>query len=241
MTADSFYQSNANVMESYIDSFVELIVYGFHKLCSSGEKYVKDDIHAKIKERKGNKAKLELEDYLRNDLVTSYLKKDKGLFNLDEFVITPGAPEIIENIEIGIVDIRLESSSLQGDSYFVVECKLLSHYSSRMNYYIDHGIQRFSSGQYYPDGNNHIAGMLGFMINPSPCSKQYSIEQVVKEMNSRLDTHPDIQTIGKILRNKALTDSTQYSHIYSSMHVRDKYLDNLTIIHILLDYRPLVN
>ena len=239
MDADVFYENNIDSLESYIDSFIQLIVSAYRILYKSGKKYDKNIIHEQIKKAKRAKSKLLLEDYFRNDLVRNYMNQNKQKFGLGNFIIIPGASEIKDNIELGIVDIRFESPALDDDTYFIVECKLLSHYSSAMDYYIDHGIQRFSSKQYYPDNNNNIAGMLAFMIKPRPKSKQYIITEIIGGLNKKLENHILIDTQKAISQNYFLSQKTLSDYVYDSKHSRGEY-DSIDLIHIFLDYRSMV-
>jgi len=230
MNADLFVQNHSDDLVSYIDSFNELIIYGFKSLLSTGVKYNHSDIKSKFKKR--GRKRIALEDYLRNDFVNSYLKQDRKHFGLDEFIIGLEISEILDNIENGSLDIKLISPKLcDNNQYYIVECKILSALKKRKDYYVNDGIMRFSSSQYYPEANMNEAGMMAFVINESSV-----IEEIVSYINDSLSSHSQIETIKMLAKHQRLISATNYEYIYESEHGRDGR-KNIKLTHIMLDYR----
>ena len=77
---------NANIFKYnddayYLKQILGLFCYSYNKLKIDklSSPYSRKSIHTEIIKIKGKKAKLELEDYLRNDLIKSYVNKDKKI------------------------------------------------------------------------------------------------------------------------------------------------------------------
>ena len=165
MNADSFIYANEPY---YQTKLFGLLGYSYLKLKESKEKlkYSRSEIlskHIEFKGKKGAKTKLELEDYLRNDLLRNYVEHNKSKFNLDYFHFVPGVDEIKDGVTIGSLDIKVllpTNHSLHNDDYFIIECKRINKLAKTKNYYIDHGIKRFLSRRYYPESDTKIAIML---------------------------------------------------------------------------------
>ena len=173
MNADSFIYSEEPYYQTKLFS---LVGHSYSELKKEKykDKYSRKEIlnkHIQFKGNKGAKTKLELEDYLRNDLLKNYINNNKSKFNLEYFHFEPGVDEIKDGVTIGSLDIKVllpTNNSLSGDEYFAIECKRINKLARTKNYYIDHGINRFLTRQYYPESNSKIAFMLSFM----ECEKQ---------------------------------------------------------------------
>jgi hypothetical protein len=238
MIADKFVANYETELEPYIDSFFQLIIYGFKMLIDSNKFYDSNKIHEEIKKIKGPNAHNALEDYFRNDLVQSYLKKNRHKYDLGDFLINVGTSETYGNIETGFLDIKLQSPKLDDqNTYFIIECKLLDHHSKSQDYYIDHGIKRFVDEKYYPELNSCIAGMLAFIIKPS--STNVTINDVFERIKNKIKFHQVIETIKNLYPFKMLQKKTEYKYIYESIHKRNSG-DQIYLIHIFLDYRDIV-
>ena len=178
--ADIFVESNHTELEPYVDSFLQLIIYGYKKLKESNNSYSQEEIKSKFKKARGEKAHVELENYLRNDFIDKYLKCSRAKFGLEDFIISRESPEIVDNMEISYHDIMLQSPKLYDNNlYYIVECKLISHRKARLKYYVDDGVKRFIDGVYYSKFNIDEAGMLAFAINDSSVS--YFIDDIALE------------------------------------------------------------
>jgi hypothetical protein len=116
----------------YFKQCLNLIVYAYEQIKKdkSAHPYSRHLIHETILGvRQSRSSHIEIEDYLKYDMVNNYLKGLKKLFNLDYFSIQAGVEESKQNVKIGIVDIKFELISavnLEG-TYFVFECKRINN------------------------------------------------------------------------------------------------------------------
>nr|BFF38207.1 hypothetical protein BACY1_00120 [Tenacibaculum mesophilum] len=177
MNADCFVYSQEPYYQTKIFSLLD---YSYSELKKEKEKnkYSRQEIlkkHVEFKGKEGAKTKLELEDYLRNDLLKNYININKSKFELDYFYFVPGVDEIKDGVTIGSLDIKVllpTNNSLSDDEYFAIECKRINKLAKTKNYYIDHGVERFLSRKYYPETNSKVAIMLSFMECEKPSQEE---------------------------------------------------------------------
>ena len=162
---------NAEIFEEtdyYFKQILKLIIYGYEQVKKDRKKkpYSRKEIYEIIKEvREKEKVHFEIEDYLRNDLVKQYLNDFKNDFELSTFLILSGSEEFKCNVKIGIVDIRFVSFSATSldNTGFILECKRLNKFSEMLKSYIEGGMMRFITKQYYAESDVTLAGMIAFV------------------------------------------------------------------------------
>jgi hypothetical protein len=245
MNADAFAYSSEPYYQTKIFS---LLGHSYSELKKEKEisKYSRKDIlskHTQFKGKKGAKTKLELEDYLRNDLLNNYINNFKSKFDLDYFHFEPGVDEIKENVTIGSLDIKISlptNASLSDDNYFAIECKRINKLAKTKSYYIDHGVERFLSRKYYPECNSKIAIMLSFMEcekstqkeNPSSIILSFN-ELLIKKYKNNI-----LHNVGEL--DLDFNIEKKYNvDIYNS-HFKRNDGTEIQIYHIFLDYYDLI-
>lgn len=244
---------NAEVFQQtgyYFQQCLMLIVYSYEQI--RREKLVTPYSRTSIREEQRNIRKkdtgyTEVEDYLRNNMVDRYLsiKENRIRFNLVSFYIGKGADETESSVTTGRGDIRFHcasATSMDGTA-FIFECKRLNKYANSQNAYINDGMMRFVSGQYYAESGMTVAGMIAFV----------EVDQM-KHPNGRLPVK-DVANLllGKIDGNKDALKTTEafslyklthneypeisgFEYSYLSKHTRDKDDREISIHHLLLDY-----
>ncbi|MCY4562034.1 MAG: hypothetical protein OXC03_07015 [Flavobacteriaceae bacterium] len=144
----------------------------------------------KLKGKDGAKTKLELEDYLRNDLVVKYLEVYKHRFEIIKyFHFVLGADEIKDGVSIGRLDIKVvlpSDSMLANQVYIAIECKRINKLGPTKKRYIENGMSRFINRQYYPEIDSKAAWMLSFMESEKKEHIQSS-EKIVSSLNELLE------------------------------------------------------
>lgn len=234
-------------LDYYFEQSLKLIVYSYTQIKKekSANPYSRREIHESAKKiHKSEKSKNELENYLRNDLVTNYLKKKRHLFKMTQFSIQPGSETSKSNINVGVVDIRFEvvSADTMDGTAFVFECKRLNKYQNSQNAYIKDGMMRFVSGRYYAESKMNVAGMLAFVEtdlenNPGGCMP---VAQVSAELKKRIDSYPDLWTTEKFssfrLSHQKYREISSFKSSFLSKHVRNEDNREISIYHLLLDY-----
>lgn len=232
----------------YFNQSLKLIVYAYEQIKKDKleNPYSRRSIYKTIlKVRKSCHSHNEVEDYLRNDMVKNYLKKLRHLFNLDYFSIQVGVEESKQNVKIGIVDIKFEFTSavtMDGTS-FVFECKRINKYAESQNAYIKDGMMRFLSGQYYPESEMAIAGMIAFVevdIETKP-NGYLPIDRVAVLLKRKIDLQKDtLKTVYKFspfnLTDDKYPEISNFRYSYLSKHLRDKNNQVLSIHHLLFNY-----
>ncbi|HMU47547.1 MAG TPA: hypothetical protein PKC72_14330 [Chitinophagaceae bacterium] len=227
----------------YIEACLKSIIYGYIKLLDSKKSYSRSSIQATIRKITGsNKSLNEIEDYLSDDLINNYVKPCKHIFGLKDFAVNTGIRETKENVKTGILDIKFELPSLLKNHYYIFEAKRIDKYSAKQHYYINHGIARFTNGQYYPESEIVAAGMLGFVetdLTKNPKGKT-SINNIQAGLNKKLDSHGTISTSQKlatiILADDTYPEIEKFKFSYLSHHKRQRDNTTLRIYHLLLDY-----
>jgi hypothetical protein len=164
-------------------------------------------------------------------MVKNYLKKLRHLFNLDYFSIQVGVEESKQNVKIGIVDIKFEftSAATMDGTSFVFECKRINKYAESQNSYIKDGMMRFLSGQYYPESEMAIAGMIAFVevdIETKP-NGYLPIDRVAVLLKRKIDSQEDtLKTFYKFspfsLNDDKYPEIYNFRYSYLSKHLRDK-------------------
>ncbi len=129
---------------------MKLYSYSYNKLKIDklSSPYSRKSIHTEIIKIKGKKAKLELEDYLRNDLIKSCVNKDKKTFNIENYKFLTGIEETNEFVSTGNLDIKVllpTSSFVNEEPYLIFECKRINKLKAKKDYYITGGIERFTN------------------------------------------------------------------------------------------------
>ncbi|WP_421921157.1 hypothetical protein [Marinifilum sp.] len=240
---DSFVQNNFNEYDSKFDSCINAIIYGY-KLLEKDQSYSREEIKNTATKVRGKVAKsVELEDFLRNDLIVNYIEPYRSFFDLKHYLFQSGVEEFSSNIKTGILDIKVCSPLLNGDAYFIFECKRFN--KKIADKYITEGVLRFINEQYYPETNTPVAGMISFLEssddrNEISASNSYDAIQYLLEKYEN-----DVNLIAELNRyhincpNKK--EIEEYQFIYKSVHKRVIRNYPILIAHIVLDYNHLIN
>ena len=244
MTAEHFIPSQ---QPYYYTKIVNLISHSYNELKAHRikSKYNRKDLlnqHIAKKGKPGKKTKLELEDYLRNELVTTYINKYKFNFELGCFHFVAGPDEIQDNITTGHLDIKVLIPSIEfseDEPYYAIECKRINKSSSTKNYYITQGLNRFITRQYYPTTTTNLATMLLFM----EAEKQTQVEDItslVSSLNIAISgsTDPVYKVVLPLEESNANFTIHDGVNIFNSSFTR---IDDtsISICHIFLDYYQL--
>ena len=239
---DSFVTKNFGDHDSTFDSCMQVIVNGY-SILEKTAKYSRGQILTTIGAVRGKKAKkVELEDYLRNDLVEKYINPYRIDFLLDNFMFISGAEEFENNIKTGILDIKVCSPTLDGTVYYVFECKRMN--KTIENNYITEGVARFISGQYYPHSDVAIAGLISFLETDSETNK-IAINTSFNTYSNLFKKYETSLEIIKPLKKHKLNSSchnyiNEFNFVYSSSHKRKRGKSGIDLYHIVLDYNHLV-
>tara|TARA_R110002096_G_scaffold422429_2_gene628882 strand:+ start:11272 stop:12012 length:741 start_codon:yes stop_codon:yes gene_type:complete len=231
----------------YLKGILNLLSYSYNQLVAdkSVNKYSRKKIlqqHIEVKGNEGKKTKLELEDYLRNDLVTCYIQKHQKEFSeLKYFQFIPGADEIANKITIGSLDLKViiptSGYSITGN-YLAIEFKRINKEAGKKRYYVDGGVKKFIDRQYYPEIDTPTATMVGIM-EAEKNSYIENAEKIASSINTLLNNNHGGSILEKL--NLIRNDLEGYDgvEIYNS---KIKRVDNseLNIIHIFLDYYNLI-
>ncbi|WP_282031042.1 hypothetical protein [Winogradskyella eximia] len=243
MNADCFTYSSEPY---YYTNIFNLIGYSFTELKKEKEvnKYSRKEIlekHIKFKGKSGSKTKLELEDYLRNDLLKNYVDKFRSKFDLEYFHFIGGVDEIYDGVTIGSLDIKVlfpTDNLLLNEEYLAIECKRINKLKKKKRYYIDHGVNRFLTRQYYPESESKIAVMISFM----ECEEKKHLEDsnsIVSSFNKLLKESYKNNILLEIGEVNIDLDIVTDLDIYNSYFKR---IDDseLQIYHVFLDYYNLI-
>lgn len=240
---DSFVANNFVEYDSKFDSCINAIIYGY-RLLEKEQKYSRQEIKNIASLVRGKEAKsVELEDFLRNDLVVNYIEPYRSLFELKYYQFHSGVEEFSQNIKTGILDIKVCSPLLNGDTYFIFECKRLNKRIS--DNYITDGVSRFVKEQYYPQSNTPIAGMISF-LESADVNNKITIESTFDIISSLLAKYnKEINLLDKLnhyhIKCSNFTEVEQFEYVYSSVHQREIKKSPILITHIVLDYNHLIN
>lgn len=232
----------------YFDQALKLIIYSYSRLKKDKTKkpYSRRAIHQVIKEVQGNPgAHFQLEDFLRNDLVDTYLKRLRHRFNLSHFSIQPGSEEATKNVRTGIVDIRFENVSattLDGTG-FIFECKRLNKYAEYQKAYIEEGMLRFVNGKYDAGACTAVAGMIAFVevdfVNHKDAFEP--IDRIATQLKSRIDLAKNLLKTTRELLSYSfgyckVPEISEFKYSYLSKHTRSCDNFEIAVHHLLLDY-----
>jgi hypothetical protein len=237
-----FVKKNFKSPDLTFENCLHAIIYAF-KLLEKDKTYSRKKILSETTRVRGKIAKMiELEDYLRNDLVKNFIEPNLKDFYLQNYLFIPGADELSDNIRTGILDIKVCSPSFNGDVYYIFECKRYN--KSLTKGYLNDGVKRFVTSQYYPDSNTPVAGMISF-LESTELKNKINIQDAFTELNSGLNASKDeLGLIGKLnmhkLNCKKYNVVTDYEYIFKSKHKRSKLKINIELFHIMLDYNDLI-
>lgn len=199
------------------------------------------DKHRSKKGTPGSKSKLELEDFLRNDLVQNYLRIYKTRFNLSHFYFEPGVDEIDEGVSTGSLDIKVifpNKSLTSGEEYLAIECKRINKLLAKKKYYLDDGLKRFITRQYYPHADNKVAWMLSFM----ECEKESQREsptEIINHFNELLRESYRNHVVKEIGEESIDLDIDPTLQVFNSIIERNDKTE-LIVYHVFLDYYDLI-
>lgn len=241
---DSFVSNNFAKPDFKFDSCINAIVYGYIKLLEEKKTYSRNEIKDTASKVRGKKSKsVELEDFLRHDLVTNYINPNRPFFDLKHWLFQSGVEEFSNNIKTGILDIKVSSPLLNGDIYFIFECKRLN--KNIVNNYINQGVLRFVEEQYYPELDTPFAGMISF-LESSELSSRIDIETTYETLCSLLEKHKNKINLTSSLLHYQINCSSRedidtFHYVYVSTHLRAIRKLPINIVHIVLDYNSLIN
>jgi Txe/YoeB family toxin of Txe-Axe toxin-antitoxin module len=246
---------DADVFEAkkfYFEQVLKLIIYGYSQLKKDKAKdpYSRKEIQQIIKKVQNNpQAHFQLEDFLRNDFVATYLRRLRHCFQLSNFSIQPGVEEASQNVKTGIVDIRFENVSattLDGTG-FIFECKRLNKYAEYQKAYLEEGMLRFVNGKYDAGAYAAVAGMIAF-VEVDVVKHKDGFEPVGKiatQLKRRIDSEFFLlnTTHGlssyKFANNK-VPEVSGFKYGYLSKHLRSGDKLEIDIHHLLLDYYDII-
>lgn len=240
---DSFVTNNFIEYDSKFDSCVNAIVYAY-SLLEKEQTYSRQQIKDIATEVRGKESNtIELEDFLRNDLVKNYIEPNRTLFGLKHYLFESGVEEFYKNIKIGILDIKVCSPLMNGDTYFIFECKRFNKEIS--NKYITDGVVRFINEQYYKQTNTSVAGMIAF-LEATNTKDKICIDSSFDILKSLLEKHNDSINVISDLEQYNLhcdfdKEVEQYPFVFKSIHKRIIHNLPILITHIMLDYNHLIN
>lgn len=243
--AEAFVENNFGSINYTFKTCLELIIYGYSQLKNEGLRVSRSELLKEMmsirNKKEGEKTSLDLEDYLRNVLVNNYIEPNRETFGLNNFKFHCGVEELYKNIRTGILDIKVCSSSLDEDIYYIFECKRLN--KNIIHQYIHDGMVRFTTDKkYYPSTNNTLSGMISFLESEDK-NKILNICEVYNILHTHLDNHKE--TINLLDNLKAInlisdySDVSNFNNLYYSNHKRNNK-PNILIYHIILDYNDII-
>jgi len=240
--ADNFVSHNFSEYSSTFNSCLNLIIYSYLSLHKNKTYSRREILTATNSIRRKKTKKIELEDFLRNDLVVQYIEPNKKLFGLDYYLFQSGAEEFSNNIKVGILDIKVCSPLLNGNTYFVFECKRLN--KGLIDKYVKEGISRFIKEQYYPNSGNYIAGMIAFLESIT-IEEKINCSDSYKEIDTILYKYKsEIKLNGSLAKYKLSCDEfnyiENYDYVFVSSHNRIQNPIAIELYHIILDYNDLI-
>jgi len=239
---EGFVSQNFGEHDSSFYSCLHLIVYSY-SLLEKSKRYSRIDIRNLATSIRGKTDKnVELEDFLRNDLVKNYIEPNRQLFGLDNYLFQSGAEEFSNNIKTGILDIKVCSPLFNGNTYYIFECKRLN--KSIIDKYVKEGICRFIKGQYYPNSENSVSGMISFLESVDT-KNAITSESAFHAIESVLLKYKNETQFGGCLYQCQL-DCCKYKYVddfkyaFQSKHLRSSSSLPIDIFHIILDYNHLI-
>jgi hypothetical protein len=240
---ESFVSQNFSEHDSTFNSCLHLIIYGY-SLLEQSKKYSRKDILELTSTIRGKETnKVELEDFLRNDLVENYIEPNRCLFGLNNHLFISGAEEFLDNVKTGILDIKVTSPLWNGNTYFIFECKRLN--KTILDNYITEGVSRFiKEGKYYPKFQNSVAGMISFLEHVD-IKHEIKCNDAFYSISNVLQKYQDATKISENLLQYKLDCKTykyidEFQYVFKSIHLRGMLSIPINIFHIVLDYNYLV-
>ena len=238
---------NANIFKYndeayYLKQILGLFCHSYNELKTDklSIPYSRKLIHDQIKKIKGKKAKLELEDYLRNDLVQSYVNKEKKSFNIENYMFLTGIEETNGFVSTGDLDIKVlipTSSFVNDEPYLIFECKRINKLKAKKDYYITGGIERFTNRKYYPTHNAKIGIMLAF-AEMEILSHKEDFNHIIESLNNQIKTKPyNIKELTNC--DLAFNNITSGANLFDSVFKRVDD-SNIKLVHLFLDYYDLI-
>lgn len=240
--AELFLDKNFPGKNVIFESCMQSIVHGY-QLLEKSTKYSRKEILDAATRVRGKQAKLvELEDFLRNDLVRNFVAPNLSLFGLQNYIFIPGAEESSGNIKTGILDIKVCSPSFTGAVYYIFECKRLN--KALIKSYLSEGVLRFIDEKYYPDSETAVAGLISFLEAKEVKSK-IEIRLCFNELDQALKAHKTQTALAKDLEPykldcKNFKEVDEFSFVFLSSHIRSKKKTVIRLFHIALDYNHLL-
>lgn len=239
---EEFVTNNFGEHDSTFNQCLNLIVYGY-SLLEKKEKYSRTNILNRATTVRGRPSKrVELEDYLRNDLVTNYINPNRNLFGLNYLQFHSGAEEFSQNIKTGILDIKVTSPLFNGNVYFIFECKRLN--KEIIDDYITKGVQRFADSQYYPESETSVAGMIGFLESKNTqhtiasTSSFSNIDTALKKHKGKIKLKNNLSKVKLICAEHNFVQNFEY--VFLSTHDRESKSIPIEIYHLILNFNHLV-
>jgi hypothetical protein len=239
---ERFIKQNFDEHNTNFIACIQLIIYSY-SLLEKNAKYSREKVLNLTTSVRGKEAKkIELEDFLRNDLVKKYIEPNRKLFGLSNYLFILGAEEDFMNIKIGILDIKVCSPLFNGNTYFIFECKRLN--KTIIDKYVKEGIVRFVQEQYYRASSNSLAGMIAFLESEDISKKINGETSFVELALILLKYKNEIKLIGKLQKYKLICNNYKYvkdfQHIFVSTHNRIHNPEPIEIFHIVLDYNQII-
>lgn len=240
--AEQFILNNFDSDTPIFSSCLNLIVYSYNSL-SKVKKYSRNEILATTENIRQKAAKnIELEDYLRNDLVENYISPNRHLFGLDFYIFQSGAEEFTQNIKTGVLDIKVCSPLWDGDIYYIFECKRLN--KKLLSKYIDEGVLRFTNNQYYSESDTNIGGMIAFLEASSnddiiPLSSAYdTISNLLTKHKSKIALSSEL--LKHNLSCLGHDEIESFEYVYKSTHDVSDATEHFQLFHIALNYNDII-
>lgn len=244
-SAETFVVNNFGSFNYTFKTCLELIIYGYLRLKNEGKKVSRSDLLKEMmslrNKKEGEKASLDLEDYLRNVLVNDYIEPNRSAFGLESFKFHCGVEELYKNIRTGILDIKVCSSGLDDDVYYIFECKRLN---KKIIYnYIHEGVTRFiTDKKYYPDADTSFSGMISF-LESEDTDKILNVKDVYNELYTYLNKYENeinlLNNIESVHLESDYIEVSEFPYLYHSNHKRNNK-PNILIYHLILDYNDIV-
>ncbi len=239
---DKFVEENITDHNSNFRACLELVIFSYCKLRME-KTYKRSEIEQTIRKVRGKQnVQIELEDYLRNDLVEEYFEKFKRQFGLRHFLFQSGAEEFHNNVKVGILDIKVRSTLFNGKDYYIFECKRFN--KELKDKYVTEGIIRFIKRQYYPEVDIAMAAMIAF-IESANIANSYLDNELDVVISDLIKKHKKTISLKKgpnkySIKNSSYQEVNSFDKIYLTKHIRLKSLDSFDIYHLLLDYNSIL-
>lgn len=243
--AEAFVENNFGSINYTFKTCLELIIYGYSQLKNEGLRVSRGELLKEMmsirNKKEGEKTSLDLEDYLRNLLVNNYIEPNRASFGLENFKFHCGVEELYNNIRTGILDIKVCSSSLEDNVYYIFECKRLN--KNIIYQYIHEGIIRFiTDKKYYPSTNTSLSGMISFLESEDK-NKILNICDAYNILYAHLDNYKEsinlLDNLKVINLISNYIEVSNFDSLYYSNHKRNDK-PNISIYHIILDYNDII-